>query len=345
MHLSLQLVTWNGAKYIPHLFASLRAQTHRDFSLHILDNTSTDGTDEAVARELQQFGVPHTLDRASENTGFVGGHNRLFAQYGDSDLVLLVNQDMILEPDCFLKLVRFMETHPRAAACSPRLMRWNPTTGEKSDRIDTLGLQIYRNGRAVDWMHGHVWEDGICDLLPYRTVAAHDGREECFVEVFGVSGAMPCFRMAALRGLPGGNGIFDEHFFSYKEDVDLAWRFRWMGWNAYVLPHAVAYHDRTAAGPDGEGDHAAAKHWKTKSSLVRQYSYRNHWFALIKNAPWTPRVLWFELKKFLYLAVREPAVIRFCFSKKKLFNAMWNARRMMRRARRAHPIELARWMI
>lgn len=339
MKLSLQLVTWNGAKYLPHLFASLRAQTYTDWTLRVLDNGSTDGTADAVAR----IGMG-TFERLSENIGFVGGHNRLFAQYHDADFVLLINQDMMLEPDCIEQMVRFMEAHPRAAAVSPRLMRWNPETGEKSNRIDTLGLSIYRNGRAVDWMHGHVWEDALCDVLPHRTVTMYDRREECFVEVFGVSGAMPCFRVAALRGLPASSDIFDEHFFSYKEDVDLAWRLRWMGWKAYMLPHAVAYHDRTAAGPDGYSDHAAAKHWKTKSALVRQYSYRNHWFTLVKNAPWSAAMLWFELKKFLYLLFREPAVIRFCWNR-KLFFAMWKARRVIRRARRAHPIELRRWMM
>ncbi|MEK7481697.1 MAG: glycosyltransferase family 2 protein [Patescibacteria group bacterium] len=344
MKLSVQLVTWNGAKYISHLFASLRAQTHADWALHVLDNGSTDGTAAVVTAACTHMPVPVTVEHREQNSGFVGGHNRLFSQYGDADAVFLVNQDMMLEPDCIAQVAQFMETHPRAAACSPRLMRWDPATGEKSDRIDTLGLQPYRTGRVVDWMHGHRWEDGMCDFLPHRTAVVHGGREECAVEVFGVSGAMPCFRAAALRGLPGECGIFDEHFFSYKEDVDLAWRLRWMGWKAYVLPHAVAYHDRTAAGPDGEGDVAAAQHWKTKSALVRRYSYRNHWFTLIKNAPLTPRVLWFELKKFAYLLLREPAIIRFC-GQQKLLKTMWNARRAMRRARRAHPIELARWMI
>lgn len=339
MKLSVQLVTWNGAKYIPHLFASLRAQTYKDWTLHVLDNGSTDGTADAVAR----MGIG-TFERLQENIGFVGGHNRLFTEYHDADLVLLINQDMVLEPDCIGELVRFMEAHPRAAAVSPRLMRWDPATGEKSDRIDTLGLALYCTGRVVDWMHGHAWEEGMCDVLPYRTAVLREEHEECFVEVFGVSGAMPCFRIAALRGLPASSSIFDEHFFSYKEDVDLAWRLRWMGWKAYLLPHAVAYHDRTAAGPDGAGDYAAAKHWKTKSELVRKYSYRNHWFALIKNAPWSRALLWFELKKLMYLLFREPSVVRFCLNK-KLFSAMWNARRVIRRARRAHPVELRRWMM
>ncbi|MEK7532420.1 MAG: glycosyltransferase [Patescibacteria group bacterium] len=346
MKLSVQLVTWNGAKYIPHLFTSLRAQTYRDFTLHILDNASTDETVAVMRCVASDISVPVTFDVESSNTGFVGGHNTLFARYRDADFVLLLNQDMILESDCFERLVRFMEAHPRAAACSPRLMRWDPATGEKHNRIDTLGLALYRNGRVVDWMHGHAWSEELAGTLRYATVEYAEGREERWVEVFGVSGAMPCFRTAVITGLPGNDGaLFDSRFFSYKEDVDLAWRLRAMGWKAYTLLDAVAYHDRTAAAPDDPSDNAAAKHWKTKSALVRQYSYRNHWFTLIKNAPLTPSTLWFELKKFLYLVVREPAVIRFCFREKKLFSAMWKARRVLRRARRAHPIELRRWMI
>src|SRR3989338_7429508 len=42
--LTVQLVTWNGAKYIPYLFESLKKQTYADWDLAVLDNASSDGT-------------------------------------------------------------------------------------------------------------------------------------------------------------------------------------------------------------------------------------------------------------------------------------------------------------
>ncbi|MBI4098687.1 MAG: glycosyltransferase [Candidatus Magasanikbacteria bacterium] len=345
MRISIQLVTWNGARYIPHLFASLRRATLSDTTLHVLDNASTDDTHAILEKELSTCAIPHTFDTALTNEGFVGGHNRLFAQYGrDDELVLLLNQDMLVEPDCFARLVAFMENHPRVAACSPRLMRWDITRADgKTDVIDTLGLRVYRSGRVMDWMSGITWSDELAQTLPHGVASYPAG--ERYIEVFGVSGAMPCFRVAALRDLPGADGlIFDQHFFSYKEDVDLAWRLRIMGWKTYLVPDAVAYHDRTAAAPRTVTDRSAAEQWNNKSELVRNYSYRNHWLVVLKNTPWHAAVVWFELKKALYLLFRAPRVLGFCWESRKLFRRMIQERRLLMRARRVHPVEIRRWM-
>ncbi|OGL88508.1 hypothetical protein A3H75_02625 [Candidatus Uhrbacteria bacterium RIFCSPLOWO2_02_FULL_51_9] len=345
MKLSIQLVTWNGARYIPHLFASLRHATIADATLHVLDNASTDDTRAILEKELSTFAIPHTFDAAMTNEGFVGGHNRLFAGYSrDDELVLLLNQDMMVEPDCFLRLVAFMENHPRAAACSPRLMRWDTTRVDgKTDTVDTLGLRVYRSGRVMDWMSGITWSEELAQTLAHGTTVYPGGERS--IEVFGVSGAMPCFRVAALRGLPVSDDlIFDPHFFSYKEDVDLAWRLRLAGWKTFAVPGAVAYHDRTAASPRTVTDRSAAEQWNNKSELVQKYSYRNHWFVVLKNTPWHATVVWFELKKALYLLFRAPRVLRFCFQSRKLFRRMIQERRLLTRARRVHKVELRRWM-
>ena len=346
MKLSVQLVTWNGARYIPHLFVSLRAQTHRDFTLHVLDNASTDETRAVLEKELTRAALSHTFENAEQNEGFVGGHNKLFARYShDDELVLLLNQDMMIEPDCFLRLVAFMTNHPRAAACSPRLMRWDTTQDHgRTPHIDTLGLRLYRSGRVMDWTSGLTWSDELAATLPHRTVVYPGGEQ--YVEVFGVSGAMPCFRVAALRNLPGGYGlIFDQDFFSYKEDVDVAWRLRLMGWKTYTVLDAVAYHDRTAASPRTVTDRSAAEQWNNKSELVRKYSYRNNWLVVLKNTPWHAAAVWFELKKALYLLAHQPRVLLFCWETRALFRRMIQERRLLTRARRVHKVEIRRWMI
>jgi glycosyltransferase involved in cell wall biosynthesis len=55
--LIVQLVTWNGAKYIPFLFESLRAQTYTNWELVILDNGSSDDTPEVLQREVGNLPV------------------------------------------------------------------------------------------------------------------------------------------------------------------------------------------------------------------------------------------------------------------------------------------------
>ena len=122
--LTVQLLTWNGAKYIPYLFSSLRKQSFRDWELVIFDNASQDSTFELMKHELKEFPVSWKLHTSSENFGFAGGHNHLF-HASDSQYLLLLNQDMYLDASVFERLIAFMETHPETASVSPRLMRWN----------------------------------------------------------------------------------------------------------------------------------------------------------------------------------------------------------------------------
>ena len=52
MKLTINLITWNGAKFIPALFNSLRNQTFKNWELIIIDNGSTDGTVEAIIKQI-----------------------------------------------------------------------------------------------------------------------------------------------------------------------------------------------------------------------------------------------------------------------------------------------------
>ena len=75
--LSVHLVSWNGAKYIPYLFESLRKQTYQDWELLVIDNNSTkDNTADLIEQELKDFPVPARLIRNQTNVGFAPGHNQ-----------------------------------------------------------------------------------------------------------------------------------------------------------------------------------------------------------------------------------------------------------------------------
>src|SRR3989338_11324151 len=115
MKLSLQLVTWNGAKYIPYLFHSLSKQTNKDWQLFVLDNGSSDETVELIKKELNNFGVQHKLIVSAKNTGFARGHNTLWGESG-SDYVLLLNQDLYLAPECIERLILALDQLGEAAA-------------------------------------------------------------------------------------------------------------------------------------------------------------------------------------------------------------------------------------
>lgn len=313
MKLLVQLVTWNGAKYVPHLFYSLRHQTYKDWKLFILDNASGDDMVQKMKEACQNFPVPVEFVQNTTNSGFAGGHNYIYKN-SESEHLLLLNQDMYLEPECFEKLIEFMDTHQSAAVVSPRLMKWNFLLLEDdkaglddvySDQVDSLGLKVFRNRRVIEQYGQEVWPK------------IQDTFAENFLEVFGVSGALPLFRRSALDTIAfADKSLFDESYHSYKEDVDVAFRLRSAGYGAFVLLGAVAYHDRSAAGPKEKGDRAAIKNKEKQSDWVKNHSYKNHIMTLYKNEYRGnflldfPFILWYELKKFGYFLFFERKVLK-----------------------------------
>ena len=305
--LSVHLVTWNGAKYIPLLFQSLRAQTYRDWKLYIWDNASADSTVRAIEAELPGFPAPYELRAHGTNLGFAGGHNAVYAATRE-EYFLLLNQDMFLAPECLGRMAAFLDAHPEAAAVTPRLMKWDFAGGHFTDRIDSLGLKVFRNRRVVEWLAGEEWRG---DNIRVKNLFTENSRP-----VFGVSGALPMYRRAAVEKVAfAAEEFLDAGYHSYKEDVDLAFRLRAAGFSAFVLLNTPAYHDRSAAGAREYTDRAAAQNKGAQSPWVRHHSYKNHLMTLYKNEYWQnlgldfPWILWYELKKFAWFLLFDRPVL------------------------------------
>lgn len=316
MKVTVHLVTWNGAKYIPLLFESLRNQTDQDWELVVLDNASSDNTVQLIEQEFLTWPGQKRLIKNTTNLGFAGGHNQLYAQT-DSEYFFLLNQDFYLKPTCVELLLAEIKVKPNLAVVSPRLMKWDFVRQEFTTTIDSLGLQVLRNRRVVEISGGKQWQP----------------TEDKIKSVFGVSGAAPLFRRSAIAQVAFSNQeFFDNSYGSYKEDVDLAFRLQAAGFGAETVLDAVIYHDRSAAGPGELSDVAAAKNKQNQSAWVQYHSYKNHLMTLYKNEYWQNLILdflpilWYELKKFGWFLFFKPSVL-------KGITEVWKNRKNLREKR------------
>ena len=348
--LSVHLVTWNGAKYIPFLFESLRKQTFKDWELLVIDNGSTDGTVEAIKKEQASLTIPVQIIQNERNIGFAGGHNQA-VRTTKGEYIQLLNQDMYLVPDYFEKVVAMMEARPEAGAGQGALLKWGfskfPISNCQfsivetlTDIVDTMGLKVTRNRRVVDWRTGE-------HNAPQPPLNLRGG----VIEVFGVSGALPIYRRKAVEAIMFEGQMFDEDFFMYKEDVDLAFRLRSAGWKAYLEPQAQAWHDRTAAGPQKTTDRAVINNRKTKSAFVNYHSYKNHLMVLLKNEhpanlvkdwPW---IIWYEFKKFIYLLIFDHATLKGLREVKKLWPRTMQKRAIVMKNYKSNLQEIRQWYV
>jgi GT2 family glycosyltransferase len=286
---TVSLVTWNGMRWLPGCLASLEAQTLDDFELLILDNGSTDGS-VAWLRDRVAGDPRIQLTEWRVNRGFARAHDQhILAARGEA--VLLLNQDVELDPGFLAATFAVLRDRPDTAAVQGRLRRLRPD-GERTDSLDTTGLLMRRDRRAVS--RGQLEPD------PEGSIWRTPG------PVWGADGAAPVYRRSALMAarLPRSDGagfeVLDEDFFAYKEDVDLAWRLRRLGWQAWYEPTALGWHARGSGDTGAQGWREVARANLSNPPRVRAMSWRNQRLMQVKNEELAP-----FLRDFAWIARRE----------------------------------------
>jgi GT2 family glycosyltransferase len=315
---AISLVTWNGEQQIEYCLNSILEQTSQDFLLLIIDNGSVDRTVKIIEEQyLPIFKDRIKFVKNKSNLGFAFAHNQAIL-WTNSDYILVLNQDVILDRDFLKNALDFLESHHEAGSVSGKVKRWQLKQIEdlkksrKTDIIDSLGLKIYKSQRVVDRASGEE------DNAEYENIT----------EIFGPCATCPVYRRQALEDVRFEDEFFDRDFFSYKEDIDLAYRLAWRGWRSYYLPQVMAWHERGVKGEEKFSHLALMRHRKNKSKFVNYHSYKNHLYILKKNLSrsnfWRNffPIIYYELKKFLFILFFE-------FGTLKALKEVWSKRKRM----------------
>ena len=248
--------------------------------LIVVDNASTDGSPELV-KKLRGSTQVH---QNGKNEGFSRAHNQAI-RLSSGEFYLALNPDVIMDA-CYLEsLVSTLQVSERRGSAGGKLRQFGAAEAPK---IDSAGLLLRRTRRQVLRGRGEI-DRGQFD------------RQE---QVFGIDGAAPLYRRAMLEDIQESGEYFDETFFAYKEDVDLAWRARLLGWESWYDPRATAWHARSfRPGTRRPGD-----------SATRRYSVRNRYLAIIKNdsaagiwRDW-PAILIYDLGILLSTCIRAELI-------------------------------------
>jgi len=256
------LVTHNESRDVERLLPTLFAQTYRDVALVAVDNASEDGTRATLAAFEKVTPIPMTVVPSRENTGYTGGHNTAIARAleAGAEFILVLNADVVLAPDFLERLLEdaARPAHAGVGAFTGKILRAEGEELRPTRVLDTVGIRMTRNGRHFDVGAG----------------LGDDGRYDRAAEIFGVSGCVALFRLSALADVRISTGFFDDDFFVYREDVDLAWRLRGRGWSARCVPSAVAWHRRRNL-PERR---------RAMSPVANLHSVKNRFLLRINNA-------------------------------------------------------------
>ncbi|MBN9320102.1 MAG: glycosyltransferase family 2 protein [Caulobacterales bacterium] len=208
---SVVIVAYQSGALLAEAIAGLAAQTFRDFEVILVDNASTDGAPQAVAKAHAGL----KLIEAGANLGFAAANN-LAARTAKGRWLALLNPDATPEPEWLAELLAAAARHPDARCLtSLQLDAADPTRLDGAGDVMTCAGIPFRGGYRRK-----------------RPKALDEG------EVFSACGAAMLIDRWVFIDLGG----FDERFFCYCEDVDLGYRLRLAGERVRLAPKAVVHH-------------------------------------------------------------------------------------------------------
>jgi GT2 family glycosyltransferase len=317
--LAVVLITFDNARYLPRCcegIAGLRADA---LEVVVIDNASRDGSADLAEKHLPGA----RIIRNDVNRGYAAAANQGIAATR-GEYVLFVNPDAFLAPDYAGRLVGALEAAgDRFSSATGKLLRGSGDAIEPTATVDSRGIRMTRSGRHFDIDADTPDTSGPAGPVP----------------VFGVSGAAALHRRTFLEDVALEGEAFDEDFFAYREDADLAWRGQLRGWQALYVPDAVAWHVRRVT-PERRGQLPAVINMHSvKNRFLLRLKNEGAWLAL-RNAPW-------ELTRDLLVVGAAMTVERSSFP---AIVWLWQhrtrvlrKRRLVQQGRRVSDRDLARW--
>jgi GT2 family glycosyltransferase len=217
--ISVILVTFNSAAYLPRCLENLAAQTIRDFEIIVVDNGSTDFVIDYAKKWFKD--VSFLIKKLDRNLGFAVANN-IGARLARGKWLALLNADAFPEPDWLEQLVQAADENPEFTFFTSRQIQANTP-----ELLDGTGDAYHVSGLA--------WRQN------YNHLASKYGVQSS--EVFSACAAAALYSRDDFIKVGG----FDEDYFSYHEDVDLGFRLRLVGGRCLYVPQAVVYHVGSAS--------------------------------------------------------------------------------------------------
>lgn len=207
------VLNWNGWRDTLICVKSLQKLNYPNYDLVVVDNGSTDGSQNQIEACIPEINVLQT----GANLGFGGGCNAGIRQAlaRGADYVWLINSDATVDENALTELVRVADENALVGAVGSVLYE-----ADKPEQV-----QLWGGGKVQLWA-GLSFHSRSSALLDF------------------VSGASVLLRREALEQV----GLFDDKtFFMYWEDSDLGFRLRQAGWQLAVAEKSRVWHKLSAS--------------------------------------------------------------------------------------------------
>lgn len=203
----------------------LKASKNIEAETFVVDNNSSDGS-----REYLESKFPEVIFKwGKENVGFAKANNSVLSEVKGSH-VLFLNPDTILPEDCFEKCLAFFKLRENCGALGVKMIDGSGNFLKESKRaLPSASASFYKMiGLSAIFPHSKIFSKYYAGELPEDKINAVDVLAGAFFMV--------------NKKLIDKTGGFDENFFMYGEDIDLAYRIQKEGFKNYYFPDTSIVH-------------------------------------------------------------------------------------------------------
>ena len=254
MDISVIIVNWNTKALLRDCLNSIyKTVTDLIFEIIVVDNFSSDGS---VAMLEEEF--PSVIRIVNqENKGFGAANNQALAIM-KGKYALLLNTDAVLTPEAVNKLWDFCEENRKAAIVCGQLLN---SDGSKQNSIASFPglLSLAINTSVLEYLFPR--------LYPSKRYI-HTSP----IEVDSAIGACMMIRKKALNEA----GAFDERYFFFFEETDLAYTMRLRGWKVYHVPDAFIYHLQGQS--VGQNTRSRIEFYRSRYQFLRKWHNASYFY-------------------------------------------------------------------
>ena len=218
MLITCSIVTYNSENEISKILHDLENCLSIGLdSVYVVDNNSTDNTCNLIKNK---FGWVNLIE-SKKNLGYGGGHNLAIRQV-DSDFHIIINPDISIDVENFVKIKEFCMSEKFAIAC-PKVMN-SDGTEQFLPKKDPKFKYIL--GGTFKFLKKYREEYTLFNIKPTN-----------ITEVEFCTGCFTICNTKILKQIGG----YDERYFMYMEDADLTRTMRNEG-KALYNPNIIVTH-------------------------------------------------------------------------------------------------------
>jgi len=277
MKVSVVTPNYNGERFLKRFFDSLNEDSEHIGEVIIVDNGSSDNSKDFI--NANEFNFPVVLVENSKNRGFAPAVNQGISK-AKHDYIFSLNNDTELKKGSIKNMIDLISSSDDIFSVQAKMLQYN-----NKDLIDDVGDEY--------------------NLLAWTKKTGENHKSDEYVEVneiFSSCAGAALYRKSLLEEL----GMFDDNFFAYMEDVDLAIRSKINGYRNLLCPQAIVYHIGSAT--------SGSRYNEFKVRLAA----RNNVWVVYKNIPIPLKIINFI---FLFLGF----FIKYLFFVKKGFGNIYLA--------------------